>query len=339
MRRISLALAALISLQACGGTPFDETPGGDNGDGDGDGDGGPIVSDGDLPPGTASPMPNESIFRREPFDAESGSGFAQNIAYDSETDTFQVDNLAFDGDSSDRSDYSRGRLVGSLGPYAVYEADDVAIDDYSGRPVDQLQYRAIYGVSPSRQSEFAIVRTGGYVGYGFGGFVYQRDGGVSLPTTGQGTYSGEYAGIRDFDGAGGLEYTTADITLSVDFEDFNDGAGVSGLVLNRRIFDLAGNDLTQDVISAINAEYDTDIGTLPTIRWVIGPGMADRNGEILGEVFSTVGSEEYETGNYYAIVSGDHAEEIVGVLVVESEDPRFGGDVTTRETGGFIVTR
>ena len=337
MRRISLALAALISLQACGGTPFDETP-----DGDG-GDGGPIVSEGDLPPGTASPEADDSIFRREPLDADSGSGFASDILYDTATDTFQVDNLAFDGDTEGRSDYSRGQLVGSLGPYAVYEAADVAIDTYNGRLIDQLEYRAIYGVSPSGQSEFAIVRTGGYVDYGFGGFVYQRNGGVDLPATGQGIYSGEYAGLRDFDGEAELEYTTADVTLAVDFEDFNDGDGVTGLVYNRRIFDLAGNDLTQDVIGAINEETGANISSLPTVRWVIGPGMADQNGEVFGEVFSTVptpdGEEDYEAGNYYAVVSGDNAEEIVGIIVVESDDPRFTGDVTARETGGFIVTR
>ena len=329
MRRISLALAALISLQACGGTPFDEIPA------DGD-DGDPIISDGDLPPGTVSPDPDDSIFRTERRDENTGNGFARDIVYDADTDTFQVDNLAFDGDTEGRSDYRRGQQVGSLGPFAVYEPD-IATDTLSGRQIEQLEYRAIYGVSPSGQSEFAIVRTGDYVGYGFGGFVYQRNGGVDLPATGQGIYSGDYAGIRDFDGASGLEYTTADVTLEIDFEDFNDGDGVRGHVYNRRIFDLAGKDLTQDVIDAINEGSGANISSLPTIRWTVGPGMADQNGEILGEVFSTVGTEDYEIGNYYAIVSGDNAEEIVGIIVVESEDPSFG--VTARETGGFIVTR
>lgn len=330
MRRISLALAALIGLQACGGTPFDETS--DDGEDNGD----PIISDGDSPPGTASPEPDESIFRTERRDENTGNGFARDIVYDAETDTFQVDNLAFDGDTDGRSDYRRGQQVASLGPFAVYEPD-ITTDSLNGREIAQLEYRAIYGVSPSGQSEFAIVRTGGYVGYGFGGFVYQRNGGVDLPATGQGIYSGEYAGMRDFESEARLEYTTADVTLEIDFEDFNDGDGVRGRVYNRRIFDLAGKDLTQDMIDAINEGPGASISSLPTIRWTVGPGMADQNGEIIGEVFSTVGSDDYETGNYYAIVSGDDAEEIVGVLVVESDDPRFG--VPARETGGFIVTR
>ena len=48
----------------------------------------------------------------------------------------------------------------------------------------------------------------------------------------------------------------------------------------------------------------------------------------------------FESGKYYGIISGDTAEEIVGVFVVESEDPRYeDGGVTVQETGGFIVYR
>lgn len=49
--------------------------------------------------------------------------------------------------------------------------------------------------------------------------------------------------------------------------------------------------------------------------------------------------EPYETGTYYGIISGSGANmEIVGVIVMTSEDPRFEG-VTAQETGGFIVYR
>jgi hypothetical protein len=48
-----------------------------------------------------------------------------------------------------------------------------------------------------------------------------------------------------------------------------------------------------------------------------------------------------ESGNYYGVISGEGAnQELVGIIVITSGDPRFGdGDVTVRETGGFIVYR
>ena len=60
-----------------------------------------------------------------------------------------------------------------------------------------------------------------------------------------------------------------------------------------------------------------------------------------GESFSTYVSNEgtievFENGKYYAILSGDAAEELVGIYVVTSTPAE---NVTARETGGFIVYR
>jgi hypothetical protein len=334
-------LCALVSLAACGSdanNPFDPNDGNDGAGGGGGGTdgGGGIVREG-LPPGTPSPTPSNAIFRREAETPE-GNGFARNISYNGANDTFTVDNLAFDGSTSGPSVYQRANLVSSLGPFAVYENDTEAMDLINSQPVAQLAYRAIYGVSNSSNTQFAIVRTGSYIPYGFGGFVYQRDNGVTLPTTGQAAYSGQYAGLRDFDGVGGLEYSTANAAIQIDFEDFNSGQGVRGQFTNRVIYDLAGQDVTQDIIDAYNDDNPgATISALPTIQFRIGPGTTDANGEIIGEAFSVAGGNEFEAGNYYAIISGTNAEEIVGIVVVEGSDPRF--DVTVRETGGFIVTR
>ena len=70
----------------------------------------------------------------------------------------------------------------------------------------------------------------------------------------------------------------------------------------------------------------------------------DDNGEIQGEVTSTIatsdGAELFEEGRYYAIVSGaDADQQIVGVIVVEHDNPDSLGGGTARETGGFIVER
>lgn len=336
-------LAACLLLAACDGNPFTPEeapvdPGTDPGTG--------IDSDRVLPPGTANPTRSSGIFRREPTSeagGNTGDGYVGDVAYDSTTDTFTVDGLAFDGGNV----YERGSSVGSLGPFAVYEADSLYFDDVTGKPISQFGHRALYGVSASGNTEFAIVRTGAYVPYGYGGFIYQRNGSVTLPTSGQATYQGDYAGIRDFDGAGGLEYSQGDMTISIDFNDFNEGSAVAGQVTNRAIFDINGNDITSDVINALNADNEASLTSLPTLVFSVGPGALDANGEMTGKLSSSFTGADgaavgYEAGNYYAVLSGDATQggedEIVGVIVVEAQDPRYEG-VTVRETGGFILYR
>ncbi|WP_212524041.1 hypothetical protein [Actibacterium sp. MT2.3-13A] len=341
-----LILAALLlPLAACSsGVGTNPVTGGGTGGGTGGTGGGGITSDRTMPPGTASPSPRNSLYRYEPSDGE-GSGYATGFAYDSTNDTFTVDNLAFDGDNS----YTRDAVVGSLGPYAVYENANLFNDSTTGAPITQFSHKVLYGVSTNTDgngdatAEFAIVRTGAYLGYGFGGFIYQRNGGVTLPTSGQARYNGDYAGLRDFDGRGGLEYVTGDMQVAIDFEDFDAGDAVQGRVTNRRIFDTGGTDITNDMLTALAAEYGGSYTALPTLLFTVGPGVLDANGEMLGGLTSQVADGngdlvDFESGNYYALLSGANADEIVGVLVVEADDPRYNG-VTVRETGGFILYR
>lgn len=344
-----LLLLAVATVSACGNesNPFDEnevvdqTPG--DGDDDGGDDGSPIDSDRTLPPGTSSPAPDASIFRREGQN-DDGGGYVSSISYDSGLDTFTVDGLAFDGGNAyTRVELSGAGGAGSVGGYAVYEAPIEYQDADTGTPINQLLHRAIYGVSTSGQTEFAIVRSGGYVPYGFGGFVYQRNGSVTLPATGQATYSGKYAGLRVFDGTSGLEYTDGDMTIDIDFEDFNAPDGVKAEVTNRNVYDINGNDITDDILAAM----DGTPTELPTLHFVVQPGVADTNGEITGSVSSFTYEDgvasEYEEGTYYAVLSDGadndlDAEEIVGVIVMTSDDPRIDGR-TVQETGGFILYR
>ncbi|MEM8732344.1 MAG: hypothetical protein AAGF79_20735, partial [Pseudomonadota bacterium] len=282
------ALAAVLALSACdsdGTNPFDEAEeetGDTDGDGEGDTDADGISGDSTLPPGTASPTPDSGITRTEPTAADGGNdgdGFVTDVRYDADSDTFFVDNLAFDAANV----YERGTAVSSLGPYAVYESTDSVTDPLTGNSIPQLTYRAIYGVSDSGNTQFAVVRTGSYVEYGFGGFVYQRNNGVTLPSSGQAIYTGTTAGLRDFSGAGGLEYTTADMQLAIDFEDFNETTGtrgdaVRGVVFNRRVFDINGGDITQQVIDGINDDANASLVEIPTVRWVITNNAMDDNG-------------------------------------------------------------
>ena len=187
------------------------------------------------------------------------------------------------------------------------------------------------------------MRTGGYVGYGFGGFIYERNGEVVLPDAGSGqaVFTGDYAGMRVFDGQGGLEFTRGDMEVAIDFNDFNANEAVRGVLTNRAAFDVDGNRIQL-------GGTDDDL-VLPDLPFVIQEGAQSLNddGEIAGEVANSrvtdSGSvEPYEAGTYYGIIAGDLTDrndggEIVGVLVIESTDPRF--DIQVQETGGFIVYR
>ena len=306
--------------------------------------GGSIDSDRTLPPGTDSPQPSNTIFRKEAVN-ETGNGFAEGVAYNSADDTFSVDNLPFDGGAD--TPYVRGAAVSSLGPYAVYEAVQQYPDTQTNATINQFRHRAIYGVSNSGETEFAIVRTGAYVGYGFGGFVYERNGSVVLPTTGQALYNGQGAGLRDYDGRGGLEYTTSDVQIAIDFDDFNETTGryegaVDGFVFNRKVYNLAGEDITSDVYGRIAAANDATLNAIPTAVFTVSTNALDANGEITGQLTSRFGNNsgstvDFENGQYYGIISGDGAEELVGIIVLETNEDPTADNV--RETLGFTIYR
>jgi len=293
-----------------------------------------------LPPGTAEPTADTGITRTEPEGAAVGSGFATDFTYDAANDSFVVDNLAFDGANG----YTRDAVVGTIGGAAVYRADAVFIDTFPDpdAPINQFDHRILFVNAPDGTSRVAIVRTGAYIPYGFGGFIYERDGSVTLPTSGQARYLGDYAGIRDFDGRGGLELVRGDILMQIDFNDFNDGAGITGVVSNRQIFDLAGNDITQTVLDALTQRAGSPVNQMPTINWVVGPGVLDSNGEMLGNVFVNINdggaAATIQEGNYYGLLSGDNVETLTGVIVIDGEDVR-DPNITVRETAGYVLTR
>ncbi len=276
----------------------------------------------ELPKGTGS---TETVSAGAAIMRYETDGEAQDVTYDAATDTISIDNLPFDADGT----YDRDDVLATLVPsgFQVYENNNTT---------ERRAYKAIRGISASGETSFTVVGTGDYRGYGFGGFVYSRNGSVTLPTTGQATYTGQYTGMRLFDGTGGQQYTTADATIEVDFEDFNATDAVEGFLTNRQYFDTSG----------------ALIGVLPTL--VLLTGSISTAGEIGGTAASRVfvpgtggapGTfEEFEAGEYYAVLSGDPANEMVGIIVVTGVDPNDGNplsggpDVTVRETGGFIVT-
>ncbi len=360
MSAVRKSLAALLVLAGCGGAPFA---------GSGGGGGGVTVSSvSDLPSTSSGVSAANGVERHEghkrgPDDKPGtvntgpyvGNGFAfknGKINYDGTKDTFTVDNLAFDGGNVYQHTTVGGDMGPDAGPARVFKADSTYADDQTGELIDQFSYRTLYGVSDTGRTRFAIVRTGAYRNYGFGGFIYNRTGGVTLPTTGEAQYKGTYAGLRDST-AGGLAYTTGDMQMSIDFNDFNpeesatgNGAGIKGYITNRHIFDLNGNEITDSVLAGINADKKplTDLTELPTLAFKVGPGVLDNNGEAQGELNSVIvvkgvggaGTvQQLEGGKYYAVVSGTNADEVAGVIVVVSTVA--GTDF--RETGGFILYR
>ena len=349
--RSAVPLSVVLLLAACGNdtNPFDppeepteepETPSNSLDEIDG---GGTTL------PGTANPTADTGIYRYEEMTGD-GNGFALRPMYSATTDTFSFDNLAFDGPNVFTRDDQVGSLGagGGAGPFAVYESAETVIDPVNGKEIDQFPYKAVYAVSTSGDSEVVVVRTGGYITYGFGGFIYQRNDGASvvIPDSGQARFEGTYAGLRDFNGIGDLEYAVADITMDIDFGDFDgDNAqdAIRGRVTNRRVFSTSGQEVTQDILTALSEQNNVPYASLPVLLLDVGPNTIDANGEASGTLQSLVTlengtTEVLEQGNYYAVLSGANPNEITGVIVVESQDPRYDG-VTVRETGGFIAER
>ena len=308
-----------------------------------------VIGDVELPPEAELPptATTGSILRYEERN-DVGGGYAESVAYNGD-DTFSVDNIAFDGlNLYNLSTLTmQGGTQGEIGGYMLFDAD-VSVEDFLTKgAIEQIvPYHAIYG--ESARSRFAIIRTGGYADYGFGGFIYERNGTVVLPpagTTGQAGFTGRYAGMRVFSGMGGLEFTEGDMQIAIDFGDFNDTNAVSGMLFNRVAYDEDGVLVTEGT--------DGSGGQLPlpNLHFVIESNVdtLTANGEIAGKVISTyVETDEneavdpYEEGFYYGIISGDTTTgtggEIVGVLVFTSSDPRYD-NVNVQETGGFILLR
>jgi hypothetical protein len=132
--------------------------------------------------------------------------------------------------------------------------------------------------------------------------------------------------------------------IAIDFRDFNANDAVQGTLSDRRAFDVNGTEI------ATGATLDDGLLLLPDVLFTIQQGQPSLlpNGELGGTLASSALSgtgtlEEYETGTYYGVIAGDMTAagdggEIVGIIVLESDDPRFEG-VTAQETGGFIVYR
>ena len=312
-------------------------------------------------PGTATATAYAPIFRREAKQADGGqspgAGYLEAISIrdDGAGNTiFEVDGLPFDGDNTYALNTAFG--VGDNGTptaaFQIFEGAATSTDPVTGTVNANDNYRAVYGRSTSGNTEFAIVRDRDFFGYGFGGFVYQRNNTFTFPTCSgacTATFSGAYGGIRVFTGRTGIEYVSGDAEVIIDFEDFNGKKpGAKVWVYNRRLYDESGTDITGAYMTALEGVDSTsgliDDTSLPTVRPVISEDTFDANGEFGNSVQAVAFNDDgtstvTQSGTYYAMVSGEGADmEVVGVMVMTETDPRFTG-VSTMETGGFILYR
>ena len=322
-------------------------------------------------------------------EARDGSGgFAEAFIVNETDDTLEIDNLAFDG----LNVYTRGAnttpaRLSDVGTIAVYHGDLVVPDFLTGADVEQaVPYVALYDESeviimddipadatPEEiaaieaaarpRSTFTVVRTGDYVGFGFGGFGYDRAGDTVIADTGQATFSGDYAGLRVVDQFPELLVIQADVQIDIDFDDFNSGAGLKGVIDNRQAFTAEGdpyptftdlNRIEIDPATVPAGFVNSDVVQLPELRFVVRGGgeTIKENGELSGEIRSRYVNpqngelETYEEGAYYAIIAGDttslagdeNGGEITGIVKIEGPDSRQLG-LNLQETGGFIATR
>ena len=359
MQKSILTLALLTALAACGGdgtNPFQTTE--DN------------IDNSDLSveslvklEGTENPSSTSDIYRYgsaldgvdDPQDPQ--NGYVSSVTING--NEIEVCCLAFDGNpaSDGTSIYTRDDVVASLNGYDVYEAEISTPDFLTSDAIAQIApTRAIVGVSSNTvggqpQTRFAIVRTGGYIGYGFGGFVYEREGGVVLPTNGgEARFEGNYAGMRTFSPTGDLEYTQADLVVDIDFGGFgNNTQTLKGRFNNYQVFDVNGNVIQTGFIDTDDYQFRIAISNADTL---------DDNGEMQAEVlpfiryFDDQGDLQTTsgTGMFYGVLAGDLTSgsggELVGVLAIEWGNV-YGDDITqpgTRtigvsETGGFILSR
>ena len=182
------------------------------------------------------------------------TGEVNRFVYDAGSDTLQINNLPFDLTGLYVREPKFDRSVTRPGG---------VIDTYLGfiNESGDEDYVALVRRSDSGDTEAAVIGTGGYLNFGYGGTVYRANGSTNMPNSGEAVYEGGYAGVRVYD-VGGLGYSDGYVRLRVDFEDFDVTRAVDGTISNRRAYDSDGNFLGDlPFLSIATAELDGNLFT------------------------------------------------------------------------------
>lgn len=225
--------------------------------------------------------------------------------YNSGSDTITINNLPFDLNGT----YTRVAALDRNG-FKAYMNDATIPGSH--------QYVALYNQTSAVRA--GVVGTGAYVNYGYGGRMMGNSGTVTLPSTGQAQYQGNYAGIRVYETIGGLDYTDGTVDMNVDFLDFANTGAVDTVVSNRHAYNSTG----------------ALIGALPSLSTT----TTTINGNIIHtDVAEILPSGTGATGTLDAIFGGTSGTQVAGVLVITGQDPLSAGGQNVKESGAFLLVR
>ena len=287
-----LAMALAAGLAGCGGNPF--TDGSDTGSGD--------------------------TSENAVYGTSLNSELTMNsMAYDATNDQLVVNNIPFDGANAPNGQavYARQGSLGASG-FGRYE-----------NTAGSVRYFAVFRRSDSGGVEGGAFQTGDYLSPGPGGAAVKRSGNTSLPSSGEYTFTGDYAAVRSFNTSATapvcVQYVTGTSTLDIDFGDYDESGAVIGTITGRQLYTANGTLIgpMDDYISFAGGVIDRDNGKI-TGGTASGRDLAD--------------STELSTGGWSAVVGGAGGNEVAGIIVLTGQAGDSGSD-TMRETGILIATR
>ncbi len=294
MARAHLLLSALVIVAGCNGTnPF-------------------------FPPEDAGPpdVSDDSMYAADLNDSLQMNA----LSYDSGADTLTINNLPFDGPDGTY----QAKATNLAGPFAVYESIE-------GSETGKRQYYAVFRKSTYVQA--AAVGTNDYANFGFGGATAQRFGNtlVTLPTEGEYTFTGEYAGVRILrpqSGTGTFQFVEGNVEVVVDILDFDVTGAVEAIISDRMLYDIDGNQIGPLIGSVALGTAEIDFtNSLVLTSTAYGYEIKD------------AGMTQLQQGYWKAMFGGPNGEEIAGIVLLEGTTPVGDDDVPVRETGVFIAVR
>ncbi|EPX79997.1 hypothetical protein [Litoreibacter arenae] len=329
----ALGILSITALVACGGSGSNPVTGGDSDDGAIDNPGSdPNVN-----------LENAAFL----FDTDKNliaNSFVFNPGATPGTGTISINNLPFDGVSSQGGEYTpRPGVVLPNG--TLYENNPQRRPDGS---LIEDQYFAVVLTSPNNTGTLVgTVATNTYVdaNRSFGGaYASRTDRGLPGTRPASYVYEGSYNGLRivrqvalpgqptNF-ANNTVQATTGDAEILLDMQDFDLTGAIRGDIINRQLFDLNGNPLgALSPVQLIVTDLDPD--TLKTTE-----------GQAIVQNRNTTTSQ---SGEWTGLMAGPNGEEVAGFLLLEGllddADPNFDTNlgnnaVTGRETGGFIASR
>ncbi|MCB6178878.1 hypothetical protein LHP98_12150 [Rhodobacter sp. Har01] len=289
-------LALLSMLAGCGGNPFvnQEDPG----------------ADGGTPDTTPGSVYGDDL---------NDDLVMNSMVYDPDGNVIVVNNIPFDGATAanGQAEYEQtGTLPGDFGRY-----ENVA---------GANRYFAVFRRSGTGAVEAGAFGTTAFVDFGLGGAAAKRLAtSVSLPNSGEYTFTGEYAAIRIFDSASGIntpQYVTGAAEIDIDFGDFDGIGAILGTVSGRQVYDSAGAPLgvMDDYISLALGNVDRSNGT-------IDGGGASLRETSTGSIIAS--------GDWSGVIGGTNGTELAGIVVLEGAVDDAGGTGNMRETGVIIAAR